>query len=108
MGLLAMPYVHAKGLTTANLLRVFAAKARCSHTQRRADECWRELEQRLYADELTVLSIAWSHALSDEGPAELDAVVRTLVAKLPCRHCGDLRCRGEGVQFGYCWKHAPC
>lgn len=57
------------------LLRRWAAKARCSRTQKTAYRLWNSLRQWLTRAEANALLIAWAHAEGDEGPRELDGLV---------------------------------
>lgn len=53
-------------------LRLFQSKARCMRTQRKAYGFWRHIRSNLTEREAARLLTAWSHAIGDEGPAELD------------------------------------
>lgn len=60
------------------LLTEFGVKARCRYTQRKARSLFGKLGVLLTHDEVTQLTTAWNHALSDEGPAELDVVIEQM------------------------------
>lgn len=62
------------------VLGEFRNKARCRHSQVKAQSLWRELKDRVSDRERGELFTAWDHALMDEGPAELDEVCDRLIA----------------------------
>ena len=68
----------------AMAIRRFGAKARCAHSQRSAHNAWNDLVGYGVSEkDLARLMVAWSHAKAEEGPAELDALVKELTAAYP-------------------------
>ena len=69
----------------AALIRRFGAKARCAHSQKSAYRLWRCIIDARYVSSRDVsrLSVAWAHAKAEEGPAELDALVKEITADCP-------------------------
>lgn len=66
-------------MTKKDLLKKFQAKARCRTTQYIAESTWRRLKPHLSQDEACKLLTAWEHALSYEGPAELDELCNAML-----------------------------
>ncbi len=64
------------------LLRRWSAKARCNRTQKVAYRLWGGLRPCLTKVEASSLLIAWAHAEGDEGPRELDGLVRGMVGRV--------------------------
>jgi hypothetical protein len=73
-------------LNLAMLVRRFGAKARCIHSYRSASKLWMQIvDSRLTSKNVMRLSVAWAHARGDEGPAELDGIVKELTAAYPAK-----------------------
>lgn len=63
----------------AELLRSFASKAGCVHTQRKAESLWKQLAPLLTEYQRTRLYTAWGHHVDcREGRSELDWVAEQI------------------------------
>jgi hypothetical protein len=61
----------------------FGSAARCRHesSQRRARHFWHHLYKLLNERAREQVLTAWEHAKMDDGPAELDAIIKRLVSE---------------------------
>lgn len=65
-----------------NKILEFNVKARCTYTQRKAGQIWREIEDKLERGARFKLSVAWSHFLIGESAEELDHVTHEIIGAL--------------------------
>ena len=73
------------------VLKQFQAKAGCRYTQQNAQRLWNQLKPQLNRRERGFLSIAWNHALRDEGREELDNICDAIEAYLTGKDVNTLR-----------------
>lgn len=68
-----------KNSKIAKQIELFKSKACCKYTQYQAIVLFRSLKNHLSNKDLSDVQVAWSHAMSEEGPSELFKVYNNLV-----------------------------
>ena len=72
-----------KAASTKVLLTAYKHKARCFHSERKAESIYREIESRLGSDALYGLRLATHHMQHGEGDAEFNEECDKLITTLP-------------------------